>query len=542
MRTRRASASASRGQERLIAAEDAGRYRDATGAMPPPGLPDVFIEPVPRALHGLVRRYARTHGPFAVGDVAQRWGVPVQRVLDELAELERDDTVLRMAGDHWCDAEVLRRIRRVTLAGLRREVEAVPGEALARFLPRWQRVDEGGRAGPERLRDAIATLQALPLPVAVMEPEVLPRRVPGYRQDLLDGCAPRARSCGGAPGATAGSRSPSAPTRRCSARRPAPPSPAAWRARRRPARAARRGAPLLRATSPRPSRRRAAEVLAALWDLVWAGEVTNDAYAPLRAPRTLPAVRQVRDRTAPDPRGGGAPPPASAGRWTPHGAAFEGASEADRARARAEVVLERHGIVTRSGVRAEGQPGGYGAVYGELGALETIGACPARLLRGGPRRGAVRRPGALERLRDLREPTDEPRRSCWRPPTRPTPTARPWRGRSAPAGRASRTAGRRGGAGDGQAVLFLERGGRSLLPLVAPDDPAIEPALAALVAAAARACRAASAWSASTARTPSPAPGPTASSRRASAAGRAGCTPTVTRARAASSSRAGVGD
>jgi ATP-dependent Lhr-like helicase len=176
----------------VIAAEDAGRYRDALGALPEPGLPAVFLEPVPDALHGIVRRYARTHGPFTAEDAAGRLGVPERRVLDELERLAADGTVVQGgmrpggSGTEWCDSEVLRRIRRATLAVLRSEIEAVPGEALARFLPRWQRIDEGGGGAGERLRDTIATLQGLVLPVAILETDVLPRRVPGFRPEQLD--------------------------------------------------------------------------------------------------------------------------------------------------------------------------------------------------------------------------------------------------------------------------------------------------------------------------------------------------------------------
>ncbi|MGI9116354.1 MAG: DEAD/DEAH box helicase, partial [Gaiellales bacterium] len=192
VRERRATVVRIAGEERVIATVDAGRYRDGVGALPEPGLPAAFLEPVPDALHGLVRRYARTHGPFTAAAIGARLGVPERRVLDELERLAADGTVVQGgllpggSGLEWCDSDVLRRIRRATLAVLRSEIEAVPGEALARFLPRWQRVDEGGGGAGERLRDAIATLQGLVLPVAILEADVLPRRVPGFRPEQLD--------------------------------------------------------------------------------------------------------------------------------------------------------------------------------------------------------------------------------------------------------------------------------------------------------------------------------------------------------------------
>ena len=162
-----------------------------------------------------------------------------------------DDAVLRMGGDRWCDAEVLRRIRRVTLAGLRREVEAVPGEALARFLPRWQRVDEGGRGGAERLRDAIATLQGLPLPVAILEP----RGAAAPRAGLPAGPARRALRVrrGRVVGRRRRPRGARVPRRRAAAR-PAGRPPPTRRAASWPTPCA-RGWPRRRASSPTSPRR-----------------------------------------------------------------------------------------------------------------------------------------------------------------------------------------------------------------------------------------------------------------------------------------------
>src|SRR5207237_2547127 len=172
------------GEERLAAAEDAGRYRDAVGIVPQAGLPAVFLEPVADALPSLVARWARGRGPFTTAQASAWFGVDVE---EQLRGLEREEKLvrgeLRPGGSEreWCDPDVLRRLRRASLAALRREVEPVEQAALGRFLPSWHGIDR--RAS---LREALVPLQALPLPVGLWEAEVLPRRVPGYAPAQLD--------------------------------------------------------------------------------------------------------------------------------------------------------------------------------------------------------------------------------------------------------------------------------------------------------------------------------------------------------------------
>src|SRR5262249_43483548 len=169
---------------RLIAAEDAGRYRDALGVMPPAGLPDVYLEGGEQPLRALVLRYAKGRGPFTTADADERFGTDVEPVLHEL---EREG--LRARGEvrrggterEWCAPDVLRRLRRAALAALRKEVEPAEQAALGRFLPSWHGIDRRST-----LREALVPLQALALPVSLWESEVLPRRVPGYRPEQLD--------------------------------------------------------------------------------------------------------------------------------------------------------------------------------------------------------------------------------------------------------------------------------------------------------------------------------------------------------------------
>ena len=179
------------GEERWIASEDAGLYRDALGAVPPGGLPAVFLEEVEEPLQRLARRYARTHGPFTTREMSERYGLdlgPVLRELERAGNLVRGE--LRPGGSEreWCDPDVLRRLRRASLATLRKEVEPAEQRALARFLPEWQGVDGAppGGAGVDRLREMLVPLQGLALAPEVWERDVLPRRVGAYSQAWMD--------------------------------------------------------------------------------------------------------------------------------------------------------------------------------------------------------------------------------------------------------------------------------------------------------------------------------------------------------------------
>jgi ATP-dependent Lhr-like helicase len=461
------------GDERLVAAEDAGRYRDALGVMPPSGLPDAFLAGGPDSLSQLVRRYARGRGPFTTAEVNAWFGVDVE---PRLYELEREEQLvrgeLRPGGveREWCDPDVLRRLRRASLAALRREVEPAEQATLGRFLPHWHGIDR--RAS---LREALVPLQGLALPVSLWESEVLPRRVPGYRPEQLDQlCASGEVVWAGAgldrvavffrEDAPALGRPPAVPK----------PEGDSYDVLRR---ALDGGAlfwyDLLAATGLDDG-----VVLPALWDLVWAGEVSNDAWQPLRAERRYQPPRPDR-RLRRFSRARAAAITATQGRWSLAGRLFAG--EFDR-RALAELLLERQGIVTRDGVRAEGIAGGYGAVYSELRALETLGTCRRGYFVEGLGGAQFALGGAVERLRELRpregeEP--EPLVLAAADPAQPYGAALPWP-RCAGA-RAARVAGAHVVLLGGEAALFAERGGRSLVPLRDPAEEWLRIALAALV-------------------------------------------------------------
>ena len=460
------------GEERLIAAEDAGRYRDAVGAMPPSGLPDVFLEGGSDSLRELVLRYAKGRGPFTTNEAGERFGRDVGPVL---AELERDELLvrgeLRPGGTEreWCDPDVLRRLRRASLAALRREVEPVEQEALARFLSSWHGIGKSAS-----LREALVPLQALPLPVGLWEAEVLPRRVRGFRPEHLDALT----ASGEVVWVGAGSDRVALYFREDAAalgRVPAAPAPDA--PEHDALREALRGAlfwdELLAETSLDE-----AAALPALWDLVWSGEVTNDAWTPLRASRRFGMPKQER-RPRRFSRRRVQGPTATAGRWSRTDRLFGGAP--DR-RALAELLLERQGIVTRDGVRAEGIPGGYGAVYAELRALETLGLCRRGYFVEGLGGAQFALGGAVERIRDLRERPEEADALVLAAadPAQPYGGALPWPKRAG--ARAARVAGAYVVLLGGEAVLYVERGGRSLTPLRDPAESWLRPAVDALVA------------------------------------------------------------
>jgi ATP-dependent Lhr-like helicase len=311
--------------------------------------------------------------------------------------------------------------------------------------------------------------------VALWEADLLPRRVPGYRPEHLDAlCASGEVVWVGAgldrvalyfrEDASALGQVPAAPP---------PEGETHEQIRAALARSALFWFDLLAETGLEDE-----EALPALWDLVWAGEVTNDAWTPLRAGRRY-GVPKAERRPRRFSRRRVTGPSATSGRWSPAAGLFRG--EVDR-RALAELLLERQGIVTRDGVRAEGLPGGYGAVYAELRALETLGLCRRGYFVEGLGGAQFALGGAVERLRELREPDAEDPGAlvlAAADPAQPYGAALPWPKRAG--GRAARVAGGLVVLLGGDAVLYVERGGRSLVPLRDPDESWLRPALAALV-------------------------------------------------------------
>ena len=463
------------GEERCIAGEDAGLYRDALGVPPPPGLPETFLEEHPDAMRALVRRYARTHGPFPTVQLASRYGVDP---MPALRELEREGAVVRGelapggSEREWCDADVLRRLRRASLAHLRREVEPAARDRFARFLPSWQNVDahRAAGAGIDRLRDALVPLQGVALTPKVWEGDVLPRRLGAYSPSWLDELCTSGEVVWIGAGARGRSDGRLALYFRDDVRLAGPPAANAKleQAKGEPHDAIRgrlAAGPSfwldLLADLDYP----AEELHNALWDLAWSGEVTNDAFAPLRAPR-LRAVgsheRQGR-RFARRRSGAGA---AVQGRWSLTAPLFEGApGTGPRLRAQAELMLERYGIVTRETVLAEGVPGGFATLYSELGNLELLGSARRGYFVEGLGGAQFALAGAVERLRSLPEPDGSFQLLAATDPANPYGAALPWP--KPPSGRRpARAPGAHVLLRDGEPLLYVERGGRSILRLV----------------------------------------------------------------------------
>ncbi|MGZ8585608.1 MAG: Lhr family helicase [Actinomycetota bacterium] len=476
------------GEERIAAIEDAGRLRDGLGVAVPQGVPAAFAESAAEPLAGLVWRYARTHGPFHTVDVAVRLGAPPERVIAALEALETAGKVVR--GEfrpggterEWCEVDVLRSLRRRSLAVLRKEVEPVTAPALARFLSEWQGLTPP-RSGPDALADAIEQLQGASIPASILETDVLPSRVQGYRPPDLDAlCASGDVVWVGAGGIGADDGRVALHFR--GALRALAPEPAAEPP----------GGELLRVLREHLTSRGASfwpdlvvasgvaderEVLRALWDLVWAGEVTNDTLAPLRAVLGRgPRAPKGRPRPGALRRVG---PPAAAGRWALIAPLLEPAvSATEAAHARAMQLLDRHGVLTREAVLAEGAPGGFAGVYAVLRALEESGKVRRGYFVDGLGAAQFALPGAVDRLRDLREvgAHAEPLTFAAADPAQPYGAALAW---PPSAGRPSRAAGAYVVLVEGEPAVFLERGAKTLTTFAAAEAGDWPDALAVLV-------------------------------------------------------------
>ncbi|MBW4721624.1 ATP-dependent helicase [Saccharothrix obliqua] len=490
------------GAERVLAIEDAGRVRDALGVALPVGVPEAFTEPVADPLGDLLSRYARTHGPFPAAQAAERFGLGVAvvtAVLERMAgagRLVRGE--LRPGGTHteFCDAEVLRRLRRASLARLRAEVEPVEPAALGRFLPGWHGVGRRLRSAPT-VDDVYAVVEQLagaPLPASAVESLLLPARLPGYAPALLDELTASGEVTWTGCGSLAGGDGwiAFAPTDVADLLLPdlAPEAVPESSPHRAVVEALAGGALFFRQVVDRVSAQGPttdAEVVGALWDLVWAGVVTNDTLAPLRAlvagggaahkpRRAAPRGRYARMRAGRPELPSRTGPPTVAGRWSL--AVVPATDPTRRAHARAEAFLERHGVLTRGALDTERVTGGFSGVYRVLRAMEESG----QVVRGyvveglGAAQFAAR--GAVDRLRALSRPPGQEHAGVVEAvvlaaadPAQPYGAALPW---PEPVGEGRHRPARKSGAltvlVDGVVALYVERGGRSLLSFSEEED------------------------------------------------------------------------
>ncbi len=499
--------------------EDVARLRDGLGVPAPPGTPAAFTEPVDDPLADLVGRYARTHGPFTVEQVAARLGLGVAVVRHTLQRLEAQGRVLSGefrpvgAGEEWCDVEVLRRLRRRSLARLRHEIEPVEPTMLARFSTAWHQVSTGSTAGggkgPRGIDGLLHTIEQLagaPMPASALESLVLPARVRDYEPALLDELTATGEVVWSGHGALPGSDGWVSLhlTDRAHLTLPEP-GPVedplhqrvldvlapggAWFFRQVADQVARacvdagEDAPLDEAVS------------AALWALVWSGHLTNDTLTPLRAlTRSGRAAHRTRRAPARPGRLSRTGPPETAGRW-----ALLPPIDADptrRAHAAAEQLLERHGVVTRGAVVNERVPGGFAAVYKVLSAFEDAGRCRRGYFVEGLGAAQFGTAGAVDRLRSFSTPVGEGGDAkpvavalAATDPANPYGAALPWPTAEREQEGAGHRPGRKAGAlvvlVDGALVLYVERGGRTLLTWTEDPDQ-LTPAAEALSTAVRR--------------------------------------------------------
>ena len=511
------------GQTWWVAVEDIGLLRDGVGVAVPVGVPASFTESVGDPLAELLGRYARTHGPFTTSDAAARFGLGLRVAADVLGRLAVDGRLVRGeftsataadsgnfggAGDQWCDADVLKILRRRSLAALRAQVEPVSTAAYARFLPAWQQVgaaNSSATSGIDGLASVIDQLAGVPIPASAVEPLVFSQRVRDYQPAMLDELLAAGEVTWSGAGPIAGGDG-------WIAFHPADSAPMTLAQRAEieftdTHRAIletlnRGGAYFFRQLTDDTGD----EFKRALWDLIWAGWVTGDTFAPVRAmlsggrrPGTrkpaTPAHRHRRaarlSRYSVAHAQTRASDPTVAGRWSALPAAEPDSTV--RAHFQAELLLNRYGVLTKGAVATEGLPGGFATLYKVLTAFEDAGRCQRGYFvesLGGAQFAVA---STVDRLRSYLDGVDPERRDyhavvlAAADPANPYGAALPWPTKKTVGGDEPDSAhrpGRKAGAlvalVDGELAWFLERGGRSLLSFT--DDADAHTAAAAALA------------------------------------------------------------
>jgi ATP-dependent helicase Lhr and Lhr-like helicase len=481
------------GQARFAAAEDAARYRDALGTPLPLGLPAALLEAVADPLGDLVLRFARTHGPFTTESVCRRFGLSAGVTAVALSRLAARGRLVQgtftpgRTGREWCETEVLRVIRQRSLARLRHEVEPVSATALGRLSAAWHGLLVR-RKGPDALLDVVEQLQGAPLVASLLERDILPARLEGYRPgdlDLLCG-AGEIVWVGVGPLGERDGRVALYLTDHLPALLPSMPVPEELdgQAAAVLAHLERVGASFFPAIHAAAGGGYPGETVDALWNLAWRGLVTNDTFHALRA-FTRPPPKQRRRDAARAFRSRRLTPPTAEGRWGLVAArATTRASATGWAAAVAQQLLSRHGVLTREAVASENLPGGFSAVYDVLKAMEDAGRIRRGYFVGGLAATQFALPAAVDLLRSVRDEPDVPQTVylAATDPANPYGAILKWPSAAAAAegANAGTTRDKRGptrsaGAGvvlvNGQLTAYIGRADRQFLTYLPEDEP-----------------------------------------------------------------------
>ncbi|MEP3479566.1 MAG: DEAD/DEAH box helicase, partial [Fuerstiella sp.] len=485
------------GETTFAASEDAGKLRDALGIMPPSGLADAFLEPVEEALISLTSQYARTHGPFTAQEVATKLGLGVAPILSALSVLEERERIVGgeflpgRHGQEWCDVNVLRQLKRRSLAALRKEVEPVEPDALARFLPDWHGITRP-RKGLDGLLDVIEQLQGAPLPASTLEKEILPARITGYRSADLDELCVQGEVIWRGFDSTSGNdgRIGLFLTDHYATLAPfVEPVDDAVADELRTLLAT-SGALFFHQITD-AIRQFPNDLLHLLWRMVWSGELTNDTLTPLRSLRTAAATKNRSDRRA--QRGFRSRRqnklPGSEGRWTllpklalpiasdsaaPKAVAAHLPSVTERQMAIANQLIERHGVLTKEMLSREEVVGGFSGLYPILKAMEEAGKVRRGYFVAGLGAAQFAAPGAEDQLRRFRdieesEPAAKPLVLAATDPAVPWGNALSWP-ESTEQGRQQRVADAKVIVWQGQLIGYLNRTREHLTTFLPVDE------------------------------------------------------------------------
>lgn len=510
------------GREVWYAAEDAARMRDGFGLVIPYGIPETFLTAVPNPVRDLVLRHLRTHGPVRAVDIAERFGLHPDAVTLTLEEMVATQAVHKGefrpggSGTEYCEQRVFAQLKRRSLAALRDEAAPVEPQSLVRFLASWQGVG-AQRRGVDGVLTSLETLQGAPLGASIFEQDILSVRMLDYSPAFLDELCMSGELIwvgDGAVGSQDGrikllfrddapyfldpisaEQIPNGPYHTALMDHLTSNGASFW-------------ADLIGAVQTVGLRADPQTVLLALWDLVWAGVVTNDSLTPLRAYTNGGAQRQKRAKN-PGRRGAvsrgrrrgfgqvgaaattglGGP---TSGRWSLTSSLRFDVNETEVLAARAMQLLNRYGVLTREMALGEGNTGGFAGVYPMLKAFEERGDIRRGYFVAGLGAAQFARAGAVDRLRsqdvdqahDTTTPVGQPQRltsvnaSTWvaaaTDPAQPFGGVIPW---PESVGSPSRSLGALVVLVHGEACAYLDRSGKKILTFPAAENHVEWPAM-----------------------------------------------------------------